>query len=402
MRILFVCMIDSITAVRWVSQLSGTGWDVHVFPSVRGSSIHPDWRDVTLHDVGFWRPVDLHESVRVAGLWPWRKGAYRMTRLAERLGLRRDRARLLAKTIELLRPNVVHSLEMQHAAYLTLDARRVRRGRFPVWIYSSWGSDLCNFRHDIVHNKRIRAVLESCDAMMADCERDLSLALELGFRGTSLGVYPGGGGFDLSRMALSRLDPPSKRRLIAVKGYQNDTYGGRALVALQAVHRCADVLGGYETVVYGAMNPEVHRVVSHIKAVSALNITGWRMVSHNEVLTLLGRSRVHLALSTTDGTPNAMLEAMIMGALPIQSDSVSTGEWIDNRRNGLLVKPEDPVAVEEVLRLALRDDTLVDQASGRNTEIAQKRLDREAIMKTVMGAYDKMDRRRLSTGAPAQ
>lgn len=389
MRILFVCMLNSITAVRWVAQLRGTGWDVHVFPSTPGAPPHPEWRDVTMHDVGLWRPTGLHASVRVAGLWPWSKGAYRATRLRAHFGLDVAPARRLARTIRRLKPDVVHSLEMQHGGYLTGAARQYLGGTFPRWIYSSWGSDLYHFGRDPAHVPRIRAVLEACDGLMCDCRRDVGLAQELGFRGTALGVFPGGGGFPVADL-LARRVPVSDRRTVAIKGYQNDNYGGRALVALQAVHRCADELRNHEIVVYGANNPVVRDVVSHIRAVSEVNIVAWERVPHAQVLALLARSRIHLALGTTDGTPNAMLEAMILGALPIQSDTISTAEWIDSGTNGLLVPPEDAVAAETALRQALVDDALIECAALANAKRAGDRLDRTRITVEVQQAYQRI------------
>ena len=34
MKILFVAMSDTIHTARWIGQLAGLGWDVHLFPSI--------------------------------------------------------------------------------------------------------------------------------------------------------------------------------------------------------------------------------------------------------------------------------------------------------------------------------------------------------------------------------
>ncbi len=390
MRILFVAFSENITTARWMDQLSGEGWDIHLFPSIRRHNHAPELHDLTLHDVGLWRPERLDASVRIAGAWPGARGAYTVQRWLERhTTWRRDRARFLAATIRRLKPDLVHTLEMQHAAYLMLDACRYLGPRRPPWIYSSWGSDINYFQHQPEHAARIRSVLRECDGLFTDCDRDRRLAIEYGFTGKYLGVYPGGGGYDLDEMRRCRQPgPASARRVIAVKGYQSERYGGRALLALQAIHRCADALKNYRVVVYSAQTESVSDVVRHIAATSPIRIEVLPRVPHGEVLSLLGQSRIHLAISETDGTPNAMLEAIIMGALPVQTDTVSTGEWIENGINGALVPSDLPEAIEAALRRALAEDAWVDQAAAHNVALADERLGRGAIARDVVESYE--------------
>jgi hypothetical protein len=395
MRILFVALSDSITTARWIDQLHGTGWECHLFAAEKRQDHHPGLHDLTLHGAGLWRPQGLGSSVRVAGLWPFRRGAYGAQVALRRFGLRgRDRARDLAAVIRRVKPDVVHTLEMQRAGYLMLNACRYLGTHRPPWIYSVWGSDIFHFRHDPQHVDTIRRVLATCDYLMADCRRDTRLAAELGFGGETLGVFPGGGGLSLSDIsALRRPGPASARKSIAIKGYHNEKWGGRALVALQAVHRCADALRDYEVVVYAA-TPEVRTVVAHVRAVSGLDIRCPGRIPREDLLALMGRSRIALAVGTTDGTPNSLLEAMALGAFPVQSDTVSTGEWIEEGVNGCLVSPEDPAAIERAMRKALADDALVDGASERNGEIIGERADRPSVRCAVVAAYE----RALCTG----
>ncbi|MDQ3630429.1 MAG: hypothetical protein M3417_03955, partial [Actinomycetota bacterium] len=250
-RILLVAMAESVHTARWISQLGQEGWDVHLFP-VSTRPLHADLRQVTVHaPVRRPRP-DLDRSVRQRGIrWPLPRGSVRLEWTLERVP-RTNRAARLARVISSLRPDVVHSLEMQHAAYLTLESRRLLTGdRFPPWMYSCWGSDLFYFGRRAEHMERVQAVLAACDYLITDCERDRHLAPELGFRGTFLGVFPGPGGFHVERMRQLRSPAPaSTRRVIALKGYHDDRWVGRALVALEAIHRLTAELTEYEVVIY--------------------------------------------------------------------------------------------------------------------------------------------------------
>jgi len=386
MKILFVVMVQSVHVARWISQLDGTGWDVHLFPSMWPARVHAELSGVTLHGVGLLEPVDLPDGVRVAGLYPFRRGGFRAEELRRRwFAGPQQRPRQLAAVIRRIRPDIVHTIEMQHGGYLTDESRRYVRGRFPKWIYSCWGNDIYYFGRLEEHKPRIRSVLSHCDYFTADCYRDSRLAREWGFQGRDHGYFPGPGGFHLERMRDLRAGGPvAARRAIAIKGY--DHWGGRALNALKAVHRCADVLGDYELVVYSAP-PHVRSVVRHIAAVIGLNISVMPSCSHDDMVRLMGRSRISIGNSISDGTPNSMLEAMAMGAFPVQSDTVSTAEWIEDGKNGLLVDPEDPGTIESALRQALSDDALMEEAARRNTELTDRRIARDVVVPRVRSMY---------------
>lgn len=386
-RILLVAMANSVHTARWISQLDGEGWDVHLFP-VSHRPLHSDLRRVTVHPPVRRPRPDLDRSVRQRGIrWPLPRGSVRLEWTLERMS-RTNRAARLARLISRLRPDVVHSLEMQHAAYLTLESRRLLGGtEFPPWIYSCWGSDLYYFGRKPEHAERVEAVLSACDYLITDCERDRDLAAEHGFRGTFLGVFPGPGGFDIERMRQTRgRAPASSRRVIALKGYHDDLWVGRALVGLEAIHRLSASLTEYEVVIYSAED-NVRHAAGYISRTTGLRLTVLPESPPDEIVALMGRARIAIGVNISDGVPNTMLEAMIMGALPIQSDTISTREWISDGENGLLVAPEDVADVERALRRALADDALVDRAARLNGDLTDQRVARAVVAPRVLDAY---------------
>lgn len=389
MRILFVAMADSIHTVRWIRQLKEQDWDLHLFPCEDGT-IHPSLTGVTVHPLLREPTHKVDPELRQTGLrWPFRRGRTRITQLLRSRLL--TRAAMLGRLVKRLRPDIVHTLEMQRAGYLTLEARgQSELLRTRPWIYSCWGNDIYHFGRQGDHEPLIRRVLESCDFFIADCQRDSALARDYGFRGVDLGCVPVCGGFDVDSMQHFKSGNASKRRVIAVKGYQSEMWGGRSVVALQAVKLCADLLKDYEIVVYSAYgNTQVSSTVQELSG-AGLRLSVLPQSSHPEMVKLMGRSRIALALSTTDGTPNAMLEAMIMGAFPIQSDTVSTGEWIADGRNGFLVPPEDADATARALRKAIADNSLVDRAAYVNDGLMRANVDVSVIRPRVIQMYEQV------------
>ncbi len=387
LRILFVAMAESVHTARWIDQLRDESWDLHLFP-VRRLPLSPDLRDVTVYPVVRHRAVASERRIRQRGVpWPLSRGGTRLTRTLERLPPLCPPARL-ARVIASLEPDVVHSLEMQHAGYLTLESRRLLGARrFPPWIYSCWGSDIAYFGTDPGHEPRIRAVLEACDYLITDCERDARLARNFGFAGEHLGVFPGPGGFDLEHMRrLRRPTPVSERHLIMLKGAHDGGWVGRGLVPLEALRRLAPALAGYEVVIHSA-DANVRAAAADVSRVTGLACRILPQSPHDTLVELYGRARLAISVNVSDGTSNSMLEAMVMGALPIQSDAGGAREWIRDGENGLLVSPEDPDAVEAAIRRAVTEDALVERAAEVNERLTSERISRDLVTPRIVQAY---------------
>jgi len=390
MKILFVAMHISVHTSRWLSQLENNGWDIYLFP-VHFEVPQPYYeiRNITLYRLSKFSKIALDHSIKVINIEYSLPFLYR---LCNKLKIvKTNHAYQLARTIDLLRPDIVHSMEMQHAAYLTFEAKWYCRNKFPRWIYSCWGSDIYYYQQFDYHRVKIGNVLTSCDYIFTDTERDVELARKYGFAGESLGVFPGVGGYKIDEMrALVKFVRPSSRKTIAIKGYTGWVY--RPFTIISALEDCLEELQGYSLAIYLPVGDEI---IERAKAISQR--IGTELIVRNygeyeDVLKLFATARISLASSISDGTPNSMLESMVMGALPIQSDTVSTGEWIENGVNGFLAGPEDVAAYARALRVALTDDDLVDRAAEENYFMLKRRIDYSIVHPQVLNAYEKVYR----------
>lgn len=399
MRILFVAMADSVHTARWLNQLAAQRWDVHLFP-VDEAPLHPDLRGVTVHGLFNQAALTLDSSVRQRGVWwPFRRGMTRIQKALDRLppGLM-TRSACLSRVIRRLKPDVVHSLEITTAGYVTMAAKQQLEGAFPAWIVTNWGSDIYFFGRLSGHADRIRAVLSSCDYYSCECRRDVALAKEFGFAGEVLPTIPNAGGYDLDAIrAYRQPGPASARRLIVLKGYQH--WAGRALVGLRAIERIAPVLKDYRVAIYSAA-PEVRVVAKRLARSTGLSIDLIPPCSHTEMLRLHGRARVSIGLSMGDAISTSVLEAMVMGSFPIQSNTSCADEWVQDGTTGLIVPPEEPEAVAGAIRRAVTDDAMVDQAAEVNGRVAAERLDYSMIRSQAVAMYGKVAAgARVETGA---
>jgi Glycosyl transferase family 2/Glycosyl transferases group 1 len=386
-KILFVCFPYSVHAANWVSFLKDSGSEIHVFPSQVNNTLHENFKDVTYWPVeGQPFAAEGRAGLKISRLSP-----------AEREGLAlpsndEDLAPYLAKVLEREHFDIVHSMEFQHACYMTMDAfDRASVPRRPVWIATNYGADIFLFGKEPAHRAKIRQVLARCDYYSSECSRDVDLARGLGFDGKIFTVLPHSGGIDLPfALGLRSPGPTSARNVIAVKGYQH--FAGRALTALRAIELIGPVpyrkLGSAIKVfaAFPAVRTEVDR----------LRMKGFNIeclpdhLPYEKYLSLHGSARVSLAVSTADGISTTLLEAMAMGSFPIQTGTACADEWLIDGQTGYIVDPDNPSKIADRLYKALHDDALVNYAAARNLVRISHHANANTIKQTVIDAYQGM------------
>ena len=294
----------------------------------------------------------------------------------------------LEKQIRRIKPDVVHSFVMYLGGVPALPV--MKKFSDIKWAYTAWGSDMYYYQKQAIHLEGMKKTLPYMDYMFADCQRDYSIARNHGFEGRFLGVYPGGGGFD-----LGRLDPfiqdQENRNIILIKGYQG--LHGKCISVLEALQKLEMQFKDYRIVIFGAA-PEVFKFVetSSLKAFKNLEIVG--KLPQKNLMELMGRSLIYIGNSSSDGMPNTLLEAIVMEVFPIQSNpGGATAEIITHRKNGLLIEePEDSGQIAELIREALFNPTFRRKAIAWNSENIKPKLERERVKARVLKAYELIEK----------
>lgn len=295
--------------------------------------------------------------------------------------------KVLAELIRELKPDLVHSMEFQHAAYLTLAARDVLGAEnFPPWLATNWGSDIYHFGREPAHAAEIRRVLEAADLYSCECRRDIALAREFGFTGHVLPVLPNSGGLDLDGLErLRNSDPPSRRRRVMVKGY--DHFAGRGMIALDVLERFAPELRGYEIVLF-SVGPRVRKRGGELRSQGLLDIRIIDWAPHEEILWSFAKSRIYLGISISDAISTSVLEAMAMGAFPVQTNTSCCTEWFEDGVSGFAVPHDNFETICAAFGRALQEDELVDRAAVLNREVVENRLDVKVVRPQVRAFYE--------------
>ena len=101
------------------------------------------------------------------------------------------------------------------------------------------------------------------------------------------------------------------------------------------------------------------------------------------------KSLLYIGNSISDGMPNTLLEAMAMGAFPIQSNPGNvTEEVIEHGKNGFLI--ENPLNIDEIaqwITVALSDEKLRQDAQHYNLDFMKKNYDRKLLKDKIVDVY---------------
>lgn len=376
MKILFVSM-PSVHVIRWIENLKDTSYELYWFDVLgRGrletlDSVHQftDWKKRKLAPIK--GEYFLHKKI---------PNIYQ--KIKPFLEVTANEA--LEKIILEIQPDIIHSFEMQGCSYPVLKTMN----KYPAikWLYSCWGNDIYYYQQFPEHSKKIRQVLQRVDYLHTDCQRDYILAQQLGFSGKHMGVIPGGTGYKLEELESFKL-PVEDRKIILVKGYEHHL--GRGLNVVKALQAIQNQIQNYKVVVFGA-HP---KVIDYIES-NQLDFTVYDRhgLSHQELMEVMGKSLLYIGNSISDGMPNTLLEAIVMGAFPMQSNPGGvTQEIIKEGINGFLIQdPESIFEIQQHIEEALKDTARLINAQNINTAIARRQLDYSSNQNKVFELYERL------------
>lgn len=371
-KVLAIGMYDSVHFARWLSQFQDQKIDFLLFPSSPHRRLHPLLIDLLTNKSGSM--YSLAPFSRLYGLPLW---------LADKIFANRIRGTLLRLIIGKFKPNFVHALEMQNAGYLAIQALRSGKPRGLKLIVTNYGSDIYWFRRFSKHLAKIKELLSIADYYSCECERDVDLARELGFKGDVMPVRPNAGGFGEDILGQP-LKPFSERQVIAIKGYHG--WVGRAHVAIEAVELISKLLQGFEIVFYSC-NRSTIRFAKKCASMTGLRITSHPKgkLSHSQMLEMFGNAAVYVGLSESDGISTSLLEAMAMGAIPVQTSSACCDEWFDSQ-TGVSIKSIDPASVARGIKKAL---VLASEgkAAEANRQVIRAKANGEIVRQAALTFY---------------
>lgn len=367
--VLIVGMLDSPHLARWLKTLQPLQADFVLFPSATNRTIHPTITDLIEHsDTATFRTTGPEARL---GLVLW----------ALDLVLRGwVRQSLLKFRLRAIAVDIVHALELQHAGYLIANVLRDRQVDRPKIVLTNYGSDLFWFTRFTPHRERLEELLAIADVYSAECTRDIGLARQYGFAGTTLQVLPTAGGLDIASSRGEQAQvPAAARKLLLIKGYTN--FVGRAQDILREISDRANAFEGWEIVVYSSTFHARMLCWWMRRKQRGLNIRAIKKkaLSHTQMMELFSKSAAYLGFSRSDGISTSFLEALSTGAYPLQTSTACVDEWREKGAVFHSLDIERPGDAVENLLAVLNDVDLRQRAMRINFEVAQQHLNVDEI-----------------------
>ena len=249
----------------------------------------------------------------------------------------------------------VHAIEIQGAGYLYSSLPKSTLNRNTL-ILTNYGSDIIFYRNFPDHRIKISSVLSIAKFYSAECQRDYEIALSMGFVGKFLPCIPNSGGFTDHTFDLNVI-PSEERNLIVAK-----CYGG---------------IFGLGDIIIDALNiflidkPEVKIIIHSVtddllkKAVKFTKhfpnqvqiFTIRQKIQRSELLEYISQAKIYVGASKSDGISTSFLEAVCLGAYPIQTNSSCANEWINLGFVGTLVD-QSMLEISNVLNSIYSDSDL--------------------------------------------
>lgn len=389
MRILFVADGRSPIALNWIEHFISRGDEVHLVSTFPGAP-KTDLASQNFVSIGFSQAkahpsVGSQPALRLS--WLNRAGGIRLRTALRQwiapLDLPKPAQKLKALIVQ-IKPDLVHAMRIPYEGMLAAVALKDTPG-VPLLV-SVWGNDFtlhANATPLMRHYTRL--VMKRANALHTDCGRDRRLAYRWGYsEGQPVLLAPGNGG-----VRLEVFHPPEVQnrerdsRVINPRGFRayvrNDVFFRAIPLVLKAFPEtrfiCPDMQG----------QGEAERWVNRLGIDEAVSLLP--KLSQAEMASAFRRSGITVSLTTHDGTPNTLLEAMACGCFPIVGDLESIREWITPEINGLLVNPAHPPVLAEALIIALSRKALRDQAAVHNQRLIRERAEYHTVMERVEGFY---------------
>jgi glycosyltransferase involved in cell wall biosynthesis len=296
------------------------------------------------------------------------------------LTLRRP-AQRLREFIKEVKPDLVHAMRIPYEGMLAADAYEGT----PL-IVSTWGNDFTLHAPSTpLMRHYTRWTMGVADGLHSDCQRDVRLAKQWGFRvdKPSL-VAPGNGGIrsDVFYPPKKLEQEPVIFNPRGVRPYvRNDSFFKAIPLVLEKHPNAKFLCTGMQGEAQAIQWTKELGVEGAVKLLAP--------IPNAEMADLYRRAQILVSPSIHDGTPNTLLEGMACGCFPVAGDLESIREWITPNENGLLFDSTNPRFIADAIIEGIENKNLREKAAGLNGKIISARAEYRNNMQKAEGFYEK-------------
>jgi hypothetical protein len=402
MKILYIADGRSPIALNWICYFIHKGYAVHLastFPCQPLAGL-ASLRVIPVGFSGVYSPSGASSGTRTSLLRKLIPVSLRtrIRQLGAPITFSRA-AKTLGNTIGDVQPDLIHAMRIPYEGMIASMALMGRKSagradpKFPL-IVSVWGNDFTlHARSSHSMERYTSQTLLACDALHTDCKRDLDLAQRMGFAvGKPCIVLPGSGGVKLDlfypvdteqHKSWNGTEISSPVTIINPRGFRayvrNDTFFHAIPMVLKKYPEARFICPGMVD------ETQAHQWTRELGI--GRNVDLLPSQTQQEMAAQFRQSQISVSITTHDGTPNTLLEAMACGCFPIVGDLESLREWITPGVNGLLVDPGNPEGLAKAIITAIENVRLRQQAFESNLQLVKERAEYEKTMKLAEDFY---------------
>jgi len=330
-KVLIIGMLDSIHLARWLSQFEDQAIMFIIFPSKKFRLVHPDLISLVNSNKNY-----SFAQKRWINFYGYKE--FFFNNFLAHLCKRFSSGSRLAKIIKTHNFDYIHALEIQGAGYLLLECNIEKSNESQKIIVTNWGSDIYYFEKNLEDRTKIQKVLKLADYYSAECHRDYELALKNGYLGRFLPINPNAGGFKDSVIQRNTRTSDDRSQIIA-KCYGGKFGLGELIIA--AMDDYLSITKNNSVFFYSVtkdLEPTLKKLI--IKYPNRIGFATVRnRLSISDMYHEFANSRIYIGASRSDGMSTSFLEALVLGAYPIQTNTSCGNELIQRGFHAHLIEP---------------------------------------------------------------
>jgi hypothetical protein len=377
-KVLIIGMFDSIHMARWLSQFEDQNIEFILFPSKKFKYLNFELlkliKSKNIALFSFARPYFYFKYIGYLD--------YFLNSLFTivKIDFKKEILKIVLKNNKF---EFVHAIEIQGAGYLYSTLPKNILGQNSL-ILTNYGSDIFYFKNFTEHEIKIRSVLKIAKYYSGECHRDYELALSLNFNGQFLPCIPNAGGFKNNVFELNST-LCEDRNLIIAKCY-GGTFGLGKLI-IEALSTFLLDRPNVKVILYSITDDLIEQATKlSLDFSEQITLYFVRDKIKREIfLKYFSVAKIYIGASKSDGISTSFLEALCLGAFPIQTNTSCGNEWLDLGFIANLVDP-DVQSIKKGL-IIYDDDDQLEKNRISNLIISKKILNYSSIKTQALKFY---------------
>lgn len=290
----------------------------------------------------------------------------------------------LRQVVAEVKPHVVHAGPVPDVAFLAALA-----GIHPL-VSMSWGSDLlCDVDRNVWLRRAAQYALHRSDALIGDCWAVKEKAVQMGFPGERVVLFPWGVDLDLFSPAedLSlrrRLGWEDSFILLSTRSWE-PIYGVDVIV--RAFVLAAKFIPTLRLVLVGGGSQAglIRKILLEGDVHDRVFYAG--QVANHQLPGIYRSADLYLSASHSDGSSVSLMEALATGLPALVSDIPGNREWLESSPAGWLFPDGDDQALAESILQAFRNPQGLVQMKKAARKLAEERANWKTNSQKLWVAY---------------